>query len=218
MNKCIQRFCLLLSGAFVLGTLPQSLISATPATATNLVTNGSFEDPIVTNISNWNHYDSIPGWSLSQGSKIEVQRSVNGVGSPADGFQHVELDSNTSSSIFQDLVTQMGQSYLLKFAFSPRPGINAQNNNLGVKWDGALIDQLTADGTELTDSAWTYFTYTLTARKNRTRLEFVDLGYSNAYGTYLDDVSVQAVPESGSLLGVLVFGAFGARAVLKRKY
>lgn len=215
MFKLIQRAGLLTSSAFALSLLPFAL-AAKPVNAANLVRNGSFEEPLVTNSRQWDFYSSIPGWSLSQGNAIEVQKTIKGIGSAADGVQHVELDSNQSSSIFQYLSTEVNRKYSLRFAFSARPGTPTSDNILGIKWDGYLIGKLMADGTGFTDSNWKNFTYTVTAKTPRTRLEFADLGKSNSVGTYIDNVSVKAVDEPTSGLSLLGLGALGFGCVRKR--
>lgn len=215
MFKLSQRAGLLTSSAFVLSLLPFAL-AAKPVNAANLIHNGSFEEPVVTNSRQWDWYGSIPGWTLAQGNVIEVQKTIKGIGSAADGFQHVELDSNQSSSIFQDLSTKVNRKYSLTFAFSARPGTPTSDNILGIKWDGYLIDNLVADGREFTDSNWKNFTYKVTAKSSRTRLEFADLGKSNSVGTYIDHVSVKAVDEPTSGLSLFGLGAFGVGCVLKR--
>jgi hypothetical protein len=191
-----------------------------PARAGNLVTNGSFEQPVVTDPHGWDIFDVIPGWQLARGAKIELQRGYAGW-LPADADQLLELDSDldgpggdmngepASSAVFQDLVTVVGQQYELTFAFSPRPGV--ANNVLEIQWDGAVVDTLSADGSGLSNTDWQYYTYYLTATAETTRLEFGDLSVSDSLGTFIDDVSV--VPEPASVM--LILG--GAAALLRKR-
>jgi hypothetical protein len=186
------------------------------AAADDIVLNGSFELPAVDNPENWDIFDSIPGWGLLRGPKIELQRGVNGW-LPADGDQYIELDSDldgpgggmhgepASSAVFQDLVTSVGQEYELTFAFSPRPGV--ADNALEIKWDGTVVDTLSADGTGLSNTDWQYYSYELTAAAELSRLEFGDLSVSDSLGTFVDDVSVVAVPEPASLCVLLTAAA-----------
>ncbi len=113
------------------------------------------------------------------------------------GAQFVELDSfepcggcGASTGIFQDLATEPGAGYTLSFFFSARPTVSAVDNVLIVKWNGATIATLQADGTFLSDTAWTLHSYQVQATSSSTRLEFDDGGISNGAGTYLDGVSV----------------------------
>jgi hypothetical protein len=117
----------------------------------------------------------------------------NCAGSPAQGQQFVELDSDASSSIYQDVSTVPGEAYQLRFAFSARPGLGTDENHLLAQWDGGVVANLTADGTALSDTSWTYYTYTVVASSGTTRLQFSDLGISDSLGTYLDDVSLVAL-------------------------
>jgi hypothetical protein len=163
-------------------------LSGRPAAAANIVVNGSFEDTAL-DTNTWGVFGSIPGWTTAFGPGIEIQNNV--AGSPFDGGQHVELDSDESSGIYQDLTTVPGAGYILKFAFSPRPGTDSSDNILNVSWGGNLVATLSADGSQLDDTSWQVFTYHLTAAGSTTRLEFDDAGFSNSLGTYLDAVSVE---------------------------
>ncbi|BAZ48985.1 hemolysin-type calcium-binding protein [Nostoc sp. NIES-4103] len=200
--------------AFALSVLPLT-VATKPTTAANLVFNGSFESPIGS-AGGYGIFPSIPGWSLltgSQGRGIEVQNNI--VGSPFDGSQLVELDSNGVTGIYQDLNTIVGQKYTLEFAFSPRPRV--PQNILNVNWGGNLVTTLTANGTGLTNTSWQTFTYSLVATSSVTRLSFDNLNeLSNSLGTYIDKVSVTAVvPEPSTVGGSLA--AVGFVWLMKRK-
>src|SRR4051812_45100475 len=91
-------------------THPATVAAAGP----DIVTNGGFELPAIGNPS-FTQVATIPGWALSTGTLIEVQNHVAGL--PFEGNQFVELDSNVSSAIFQNLATVAGTTYFLRFAF-----------------------------------------------------------------------------------------------------
>jgi hypothetical protein len=112
--------------------------------------------------------------------------------------QFVGLDSDFSTTIYQDLPTEPGKTYLLKFAFSARPFTPLEDNRLLVYWGGQLVADLSADGTNLTDTDWHIFTYTVQATSNITRLQFADGGVPNTVGTYLDAVEVYKFTYSWS--------------------
>ena len=187
------------------------LVSAPAASAVELVTNGSFELPDIPpgtfTISN-----AVPGWTLgsgSLGSGIEIQDHI--AGSPFVGDQFAELDSDAVTAIFQDLATTPGDSYLLSFAFSPRPDV--PENIMRIFWDGVLVDTLSESGVGNPDTVWTVHSYNLTAVDSSTRLTFDDLTeVSDSLGSYLDAVSVTTVPEPGTFallgLGLLPLGRF----------
>jgi hypothetical protein len=223
----INKLGSFLATASALTLLPMALakpaaayVPASPVT-TNLVTNGSFENTPL-GYGSWNTFNSIDGWNLSAGSLgsgIEVQNHV--AGNPFDGNQFVELDSNAVTGIYQDLSTQVGKTYQLTFAFSPRPGTDEAHNLLNVNWGNQSVASLSANGSGLADTAWKTFTYNLVATSATTRLSFNDFGsVSDSLGTYIDKVGVTgvtAVPEPGSIMGLLAFGAFGAISLRKRQ-
>jgi hypothetical protein len=185
--------------------------------ATNLITNGSFEEPVVVASQLWDIFQSgTPnlGWTVEWRSDIpaewqgyqrpdpalqELQRGVNGW-LPQEGAQYTELDADwfgpsspisgepASILIYQDIPTTARCKYELKFYFSPRPETGAEDNVLEVKWNGNVIDTISRAGGSQTD--WSEHTYTLTASGPTTRLQFTDLGTANSLGTFLDNVSL----------------------------
>src|SRR4051794_35970135 len=162
--------------------------------AANIVVNGGFEAPTVA-MGSFTLFISIPGWTLASGPSIELQNHA--AGSPFEGQQFLELDSNGESSVFQDLVTTPG-TYTLSFAFSPRPAVAV--NAMQVFWNGSLLDTLNASGTGLANTQWTTHTYTVTATGSTTRLQFTGTGPSDSLGEYVDNVAVGSnVPEPASL-------------------
>jgi len=176
------------------------------AVAGDVIVNGSFESPVIPE-GTVRYFRSLPGWDLAYGPSqgIELQRRV--VGSPAVGDQHVELDSYGSCGIRQTVATQPGREYELSFFFSPRPGTPTADNVLGIKWEGGQFDTLSADGSGLTDTRWTRYSYLVSATGASARVEFDDLGVSNGVGTYLDGVSL--VPVGDLALGALPAAALG---------
>jgi hypothetical protein len=194
---------------------PAAAIVAPASTSTNLITNGSFENQQPGN-GGWGVFDSIDGWNVLEGSQAGIEVQHNAAGTAFDGNQLVELDSHAVSGIFQDLATTVGKKYKLQFAFSPRAGV--AENTLNVKWGGNLVDTLMADGTGLGDTKWNTFTYNLVANGAKTRLSFDNLTEkSDSLGTYIDNVSLQAVPESTNVAGIIVVGAIGLGSLCKRK-
>src|SRR4030043_159612 len=171
-----------------------------------LLTNGDFEFPEVTNTSKWQIFPSgtFPGWSAEWAEEhsgapdpanIELHE---GVLMPAySGDQSTELDSDwaiagsgnfASLRLFQDIPTLAGVTYTLQYAWSPRP--LHTNNIVEVYWDGVLVK--THSGAT---SGWTLETTSgLTATTNLTRLEFIEKGNAEGYGMFLDAVSLKCIP------------------------
>jgi len=176
-----------------LGLASNEILLIVSSLTPELVVNGSFESPQIPARS-FQVFSALPGWTQSRGFRgIELQHSA--AGSPFDGTQHVELDSFTPTGISQEIPTQPGHTYQLRFAFSPRPRTAASDNVLRVTWGGAQVAVLSADGTALADTRWTVHTFTVTGGPgSATTLTFEDLGVSNTLGTYVDAVSVVERP------------------------
>ncbi|HEX9029675.1 MAG TPA: DUF642 domain-containing protein, partial [Anaerolineales bacterium] len=159
----------------------------------NLVVNGDFEQPVQLPGSEV-YLDALPGWSFLMGTKVEIDNIPQQAHS---GAQFLELDLNTARSIYQDLPTQPGMHYLLRFAYSPRPQRSAENNVLQVQWNGNQVGKLiSADGSALTVPVWTVYQYILQATNATTRLQFTSPGTAPAPGFALDSVSL--IPLGGN--------------------
>lgn len=158
--------------------------------AANLVQNGSFEFPEISgDYGGWSQFSSISNWSLSNGTAIEIQEGVCG---PAkDGDQFLELDSNYSSAISQNITTTAGSWYTLSFWFSPRPGTGTADNHLEVHWDGTIVADLTASGIGKSTTDWTFHSYKIKATSATTQITFADKGVSNSTGTFVDNIIVE---------------------------
>src|SRR5437867_843496 len=87
-------------------------LGSLPAVAqANLITNGSFENPAI-GFGSFQFFSTIPGWATNFGCCIEIQNHA--AGSPFDGNQLVEMDSNQNSGMIStSLATTPGQSYVL---------------------------------------------------------------------------------------------------------
>ena len=165
---------------------PQDTQPATPTpqdAQENLVSNGSFEAPV---ISGWSHVQpSTPGlaWTVS-GGPLEIHHNI--LGGASDGAQHVELDSTGSVTISQTVSTVTGQTYTVSFDYKARPDTIQSTNGIRVTWNGADI----ASGITL-GSTWQTHTVTVNGTGSDT-ISFIDAGTSDGLGTFLDNVSVVA--------------------------
>lgn len=196
-----------------------------PAAAANMVVNGSFEDTLLTggtNIANggWGTYNQILGWKATDGGEIEIQRGA--AGAAQDGNQLTELDSHNYTSqdtigIFQDIATEIGSKYRLSFFYSPRPDTAATENNFNVLF-GNVLNQTISGGAGGSQTNWLKYTVDIVATSNLSRLQFnydVKNDLKNTYGSYIDNVSLETVPEPGTLLGIALVGLAVAS---KRKF
>ena len=160
--------------------------------ATNLVVNGSFEDQSQPSGS-YGIYSTLNGWTTTSGSGIELRNAV--AGNAFAGSNYVELDSNSNSAMAQTLSTVAGTQYTLSFEYSARPGVTAASNPIEALWNGLSVATVTADGSLLSDNAWSLFSYSLIGTGHDV-LSFRAVGTSDSVGGALDSVSVVAVvPE-----------------------
>lgn len=176
-----------------------------PERCENLLLNGSFEYgedevDIVTNGSKWQKFSTVTGWLIEKVSDdsattLEIMRGWSG-NEAAYGDQYAELDGDHSTKVTQTVATIPGGEYELKWAFAPRHGIAAEQNQLSVQVDGVEV------ATEGPDTAaagllagdWTRGSYPFTA-DDSTDITFADAGPSNSFGTFLDDVQLCLVRE-----------------------
>jgi len=166
------------------------------AAASELMINGGFEQANLP-LNSWDVFPTITGWSTAYGAGIEFQNA--NAGAAHTGTYKVELDSYNSSAMYQDITTIPGLSYTVSFWVSPRPGVSAADNVLSASWNGGLLETIYS-GVGGSATVWTQYAYTVTATSTVTRLQFADVGISNSFGSYLDDVSVVEAPFGICLL------------------
>ncbi len=194
----------------------EECVSQCEETGDNLIINGGFEEPIVTDHNGrWQVYPdaSLTHWTVESGDGLEIQRN-SVAGDPHSGHQLAELDSNNSSIISQSFSTTPGQAYRLVFYYSPRPNVPAGGNTLGLEVQvvdnqngGPIftdsIMQNTAGGT---NTDWQPYTYNFKAVSSITTIRFSDEGVNDSFGGYLDDISVKALncqtsyPDGGTCM------------------
>ena len=195
-----------------------SLLTASSAMA-NIVTNGSFEDLTNFSLSNgsWGQSRTLVGWTQNNGDSFEIQLAGSGSFNPAyDGVHYLELNANWLGDISQVLQTVPGHTYQLSFGYSGRSDSGTNNDSLlDVLWKGVKLDATTVD--EAPNSGWHTFNYTVTATGANTALEFISRGPTNnaSYGSYLDGVSVNPIPEPATL--ALMLTGVGMIGFTRRK-
>lgn len=165
-----------------------ALLAAPAAHAQNLVANGDFEGDTYLN-----PYYS--GYSLPVGFTVPPNRGSAGV-EVQSAFETARsggmslLFSGAGGTLEQTLVTRPGQTYRIAFFGFARTFSDADpSNRLAVTFDGQSV----FDG-PLAASDYQEFTATLTASSARSVLTLT--GSNGPGGTYLDDVSVTALPTS----------------------
>lgn len=181
------------------------------------ISGAGFEDPEVTNGSQWDIFDSpAGGWTVEWRSDIpatfgsqnrpavaKMEYHENVVGAAAEGDQYAELDTDwggpsdggqgepASVSFYRDIPTVPGKNYIIKYKFAPRPNTPASDNRLEIQWGGVVVDDTGNVAGGGGPIAWQEETVQVTATTNLTRVRFTDLGTANSLGTFVDDFRVQ---------------------------
>ena len=195
----------------------------------NLLTNGCFEMPVVTNSKKWDVYNTVPGWTVNWliddnndatdginpcqtgepgftvAGYLELQKGI--LGGPSEGTQHAELDSDcngptnnvrsgekSSVGISQPMTTSEMNDYQITFAYKARPDQPLSTNGLMVSWNG---DDITPNNLDFSKKKWKYASIIVgvDATQDLSTLVFEDTGNPDSFGTFLDDVSVKAIPK-----------------------
>ncbi len=190
----------------------------------NLIANGDFEAPDVTNGAGWDVFEVGTSPTLvwladflgvAPGGKVEIHGGVSGW-LASDGVQYTELDSDLNGpsspggasavEIAQGLTTVNGQKYHVSYDFSARPGTNKEQNGVTVSVNGTPLQTTNAAAaTAGNQTEWNTFGFDFTAAGTLTTLALRDAGTPNdSLGTFVDNVKVTCVPEEVEKTGTLV--------------
>lgn len=183
----------------------------------NLIQNGSFEVPEVTDKAKWQIFPSgtaglawtvewnggsasYNGRTRPEPALVEYHEGV--LGNAQHGDQYTELDSDWFGpndplngepaliKIYQNIATVPGEKYKLHYYFAPRPSTGSSENTMYVKIDGAQIAQNGPMPGGAGSIVWSEYTNEFTATNSSTKVEFVGGGTNNSLGVFLDNVSV----------------------------
>jgi len=193
------------------------------ANADSLLINGNFDDDLGLSGTSWGVYASIPGWTKTFGSGIEVQR--NTIVTAHSGNQYIELDSNPApgnSGMFQSVVLSTGW-YELDFFYQPRTN-NTNDNGIGYGIENYF--SWTVDATKQTWNGWQEVSQTFYIETDSVYNVFFsaygDYGTAggNTFGGFIDSASLTAapVPEPATMLlfGAGLLGLAGLRLRKKK--
>jgi fibro-slime domain-containing protein len=171
----------------------------------NLVQNGGFENPVLDS-GTWGLFPEgdLLGWMIdwiygSEGTPtLEIQNNV--AGASYEGNQHAELDGNHPVGMYQVIETIPGETYDFSYAYSARPGRDAEDNKIWVEvqnYAGATVYGVadhSVDATETSDTVWTTYSGSFVADSKAT-IMFNDMGTDTSFGGYIDAVSLTCNPE-----------------------
>lgn len=202
------------------GAVIVCLATSNVAQAVNLVTNGSFETPILSpaKFTNRSTGTTFGNWTVGSGN-------IDHIGTywqAANGVQSLELNGGASGRIFQDLTTQPGKGYKLSFALAGNTDNLPTEKTAQATFGGFTINPVTFNttGRSRSNMGWQNLTFLIPGSDitgTTTRLEFASLT-PGGFGPAIDNVSVEAVPfEFSPGLGFLILGAWGAVTQIKRQ-
>lgn len=196
----IRVFARQLLGTCLFGTF----LVANSAGAQNLLTNGSFEEPVFA--GSVNYPATIPGWTTTP-ETFEVWNQLQGPG--ADGDQYLELDVDTCTSVSQTITTSSASFYRVALAFAARQGV--QDNRIEVLWNGSVIGTASADGSGVVDNVqWTRHTYPIQqGAAGSSTLSIRNVDTCDGLGSLIDDVSVVEAAPPAPPVTVPVLSWFG---------
>jgi hypothetical protein len=143
-----------------------------------LIFNGSFDGIKMIDGRDWQPYDNtqIPGWKNSAENYIELVQ--------VGGNQALDIDAGGAvDQLFQDVKTEAGQTYDLKFDVTR---IAAGSSQFDVLWNGQLVSAVnpTAAGS---------FKFSVTGSGGNDLLSFREIAAeNNSDGAFLDNVSLKA--------------------------
>ncbi|TRU68779.1 MAG: choice-of-anchor C family protein [Microcystis viridis Mv_BB_P_19951000_S69] len=193
-----------------------SALIVTPVQAANLIQNGSFETATV-NPGSFLQLDAvstvITGWTVSQGA-------IDYIGTfwqASEGARSIDLQGLASGTIEQTFNTTIGATYRVTFDLAGNPTGNPTIKEMRVSAGGNSADfSFDITGKSPSNMGWVSKSWDFTANSTTTTLEFSGLGNSTV-GAALDNVSVIAVPEPSSMLGLLGLGVLGIGSALRRQ-
>jgi len=190
------------SGVLAFGAL------ASASAAGNLVTDGDFETTPAASFTEFNGGANFSGWAVG-GDSVDL---IGTYWTSASGAQSLDLNGAAPGSVSQTLATVVGQQYTLSFSLAGNPVVNAPDpaiKGLTVTAGSDLSKSLTFDTTGHTtsDLGWITKSYTFTASSTSTVLSFASTIPGHT-GAAIDNVSVTATPEAGTIVafGLMLLG------------
>ncbi len=199
---------------------------AAASASSNLIVNGSFEDPVVPD-SNGNGWITVysgstigsAGWIVDQNSVDVHTREFSTKWNCADGLQALDMTGGNQGIIHQEVAVTPGVDYQLSFYMSANLAFAPQITSLEVYADGTMLGQVDFDttGATLASMNWQLHSFSFAAPDSLLNVEFRSLTPGGC-GPAIDNVQLTAVPEPYSCLtDLLAFGMLGLFGWRNRK-
>jgi choice-of-anchor C domain-containing protein len=188
------------------------LLAANPASAINLIKNGSFENSSLG--SNFGFVNvptnstAINDWTVARGN-IDY---INTLWQSSNGSYSVDLSGSQPGRIEQTFATRTGNQYSVKFDLAGNVEGGSTVKILRLSAGGSSRDfTFDVTGQSYTNMGWSPQTFDFVATSNTTTLSFASLDQT-IFGSALDNVVVTEVPwETDALpvVGSTVLFGFG---------
>lgn len=185
---------------------------STSAFAQNLITNGSFESPVVspTGYTEFPVGDSaLSGWTVFGPSGMNVaivggSLASSGVTFPAqDGVQWLDLsgtNSRNTEGVQQSVTTVAGRQYQLSFYIGNTTGggVFGSTSTVEVLVDGAVAFTDTNSAINATSLTWQQYSHTFVATGSTTTIGFRNADPANDDNNSLDNVVLTEVAPTAT--------------------
>ena len=199
---------------FALSILAVGIVSQSQA----VLINGSFENgPIPDYYAGGTGDTTVTGWTgINTGFEWLIPSTIYGgvFGAACDGLAIVDVANFTNNlgGIEQTFTTTIGQMYLLSYCAGT-------SNYAGRTGTGIL--EISIDGNTYTNSlsnanlviAWNTYSIPFTATQTSTTLKFINREDANTHFAFVDNASVEAVPEPATMLAL----SAGLAALARKK-
>ena len=156
-------------------------------TGSNLLTNGSFEQPAISGAFVANLNSGIDNWSIT-GTNVDIIRSL---WSASEGQQSIDLNGSGPGGVEQSLNTVAGMSYTVAFDLSKNSGEGSSSAAIQVSADGQSAVHTFSGASTSSDMLWEARSFSFVADNTSATLNIVSQSPS-ASGPALDNVRLWA--------------------------